>query len=156
MKRFSLLLTLALLCCSVGLFAAQPPTVNVKVHPMLGQAPGTVTVPGPPSTTYAIDFSWTAATGCATATPCTYQVYCVPTANQTIVVGTTGATLVATSASQATTAVDSTVVNGSTYSCAVETVQAGANSAPSTTVQAVIPNPTVPSAPSGVTATVTP
>jgi hypothetical protein len=97
----------------------------------------TVTVPAG-SPTESVYLTWTAAAGCTAATPCTYAVYRVP-GTATITGGTTGATLVTTTAAQALTATDSTVVAGQTYSYAVETVQGGMNSVPSNTVTLAIP-----------------
>jgi hypothetical protein len=97
----------------------------------------TVTVPAG-SPTKSVYLSWTAPDGCVLATPCTFAVYRVP-GTATISGGTTGATLVTTTASQAVAATDSTVVSGQTYSYAVETVQGGMNSVPSNTVTLSIP-----------------
>lgn len=106
----------------------------------------TVTVPN--ATSYKVVLAWTAPTGCTTAAPCTYAVYRVP-GTVTLSGGLTGATLVTTTAAQAVTASDTTVVPGQTYSYALETLQGGANSAPSATVTVTIPF--VPAAPSGLT-----
>ena len=116
--------------------------------PMIGQ---TVTVPSP--STYSVVLSWTAPAGCTATAPCTYAVYRLP-GTTTITAGTTGATLVATTASQTVSATDTTVAAGLTYSYAVETVQAGANSAPSNTANVTIPN--VPSAPTVIIITIAP
>ncbi len=109
----------------------------------------TVTVP--PASTYQVNLTWTAATGCTVAAPCTYTVYRLP-GTVTITAGTTGATLVGTTAAQTVAYTDSTVVSGQTYSYAVETVQGGANSAPSNTFTVAIP--LAPSAPSGLSGSV--
>ena len=97
----------------------------------------TVTVPAG-SPTESVYLTWTAPSGCTAAAPCTYAIYRVP-GTATITGGTTGATLVTTTAAQALTATDSTVVAGQTYSYAVETVQGGMNSVPSNTVTLAIP-----------------
>jgi hypothetical protein len=111
----------------------------------------TVTVPQP--TTYAVVLSWNAPTGCVAATPCTYAVYRVP-GTVTITGGLAGATLVTTTTSQVVTVTDQTVASGQTYSYAVETLQGGANSAPSSTVTMTLP--LVPSAPTGLSGSVVP
>ncbi len=122
----------------------------VAVLPIVAHAQ-TVTVPSP--STYSVVLSWTAPAGCTTAAPCTYAVYRLP-GTVTISAGTTGATLVTTTASQVVSATDATVAQGLTYSYAVETIQGGATSAPSNTVNVTIPN--VPSAPTVIIVTVAP
>ena len=110
----------------------------------------TVTVPQ--ASTYAVAVAWTGPASCTTTAPCTYAVYRVP-GTTTITAGTTGATLVGTTASQIVAFTDNTVTAGQTYSYAVETVYEGANSGPSNTVTVTIP--LVPSAPTGLTGSVT-
>ncbi len=110
----------------------------------------TVTVPQ--ASTYAVALAWTGPASCTTAFPCTYAVYRVP-GTVTITAGTTGATLVGTTASQIVTFTDNTVTPGNVYSYAIETVQGGANSVPSATVTVTIPL-AVP-APTGLTGSVT-
>jgi len=101
----------------------------------------------PPASSYQVALSWTAPASCTAATPCTYNVYRVA-GTVTIGAGTTGATLVGTTAAQVVTYTDATVAAGNTYSYAVETVQGGANSAPSNTFTISIP--LTPSAPAGL------
>jgi hypothetical protein len=113
---------LALLFAAIGIAGAQ-----------------TVTVPGSP----AVSLTWTAPAVCTTATPCQFAIYRIP-GTVTIAAGTTGATLAGTTGNNAVSFVDSTVTPG-TFSYAVETIQAGANSVPSNTITLVVP--TAPPAP---------
>jgi hypothetical protein len=111
----------------------------------------TVTVPN--GTTYQVNLTWTGPSGCTATAPCTYAVYRVP-GTVTITAGTTGATLVTTTAAQTTAASDTTVASGNTYSYAVETIQGGANSVPSNTFTISIP--LAPAAPAGLSGSVGP
>ena len=99
------------------------------------RAQGT-TVPVPTATTYTANLAWPLPAGCSA---CTFQVYCVP-GTVTITPGTV-ATLVATTAAGATTAIDASLAPGQTLSCAVVSVLAGfPDSVPSNTVTVTIPN----------------
>jgi hypothetical protein len=97
----------------------------------------TVTVPGPPATQVVL--TWTNPAVCTSSTPCTFIPYRV-NGTATISVGTTGATALSTTTNNASTANDTSVTPGSTYSYAVETVQGGINSVPSNTITLTIPS----------------
>ena len=100
----------------------------------------TVTVP--PASSSAVVLNWTDPGVCGTP-PCTFQAYRVP-GTVTIVAGTTGATALPVTAAGATTLTDASVTVGNVYSYAVETIQGGLNSVPSTTVTVTIPTPPPP------------
>jgi hypothetical protein len=104
------------------------------------------TVP-PAAATYSVSLSWTGPAGCAVATPCTYAVYRAP--------ASTGIyALLGSSASQTVSYSDTTVAAGISYIYEIETVQAGANSAPSVAVPVTIP--AVPGAPTVIVITIVP
>ena len=109
----------------------------------------TVTVP--PASSYQVALSWQAPSTCTATNTCMYAVYRMP-GTVTITAGTTGATLLGTTAAQVVTYTDTTVATGNTYSYAVETVQGGANSAPSNTFTIAIP--LAPAAPTGLSGSV--
>jgi hypothetical protein len=103
------------------------------------------TVP-PAASTYVVNLSWTASISCSATAPCTYTVYRAAASGTYSLIGTT--------ASQTVTYTDSTVAAGTAYTYEIETVQAGANSAPSVPVAVTVPN--VPNAPTVIIVTIAP
>jgi len=107
------------------------------------------TVPGP--STSSVVLNWALPANCTAANPCTFIGYRV-NGSVTITAGTTGATVLPTTAAQAITLTDSTPTAGATVSYAVETVQGGRNAAPSNTLTFTIPQPPPPVVLTGGTA----
>lgn len=99
----------------------------------------------PPANSFSVALTWTAPAGCTAATPCAYTVW-------RTVSGASTWSLVLTTAAQTVTASDTTVASGTSYQYIVETIQSGANSAPSNVVTVAVP--LVPAAPTGLTGSV--
>lgn len=118
--------------------------------PAISKAQATVTLPV--ATVETTVLTWTNSSTCTTSTPCVMIPYRIGGTCPSTLGGTSGWTQLATTASQAVTATDTSVVPGSTYSYVVESVfvSGGANSGPSNCVTVTIPN--VPAAPTGLTA----
>jgi len=134
-----LLLTAALLFGSLTVQArAQAPTVTL-----------------PSATASQSNLSWTNSANCTAATPCLINPYRIGGQCPANLAGTTGWTQLPATAAQATSATDTTVVAGQTYSYVVEAtfVSGGSPSGPSNCVTVSIPN--VPGVPTGLNATVT-
>jgi len=115
---------------------------------------GTVFAQAPAATSFTANLTWTLPATCTAAAPCTVNLYrwdgaCPATGQPT----TTSTNFVGTVA-QATAYADTTVVSGSTYCYAAETVQGAAHSGPSNLFTLAIPGVGAPTL-SGTTVTVT-
>jgi hypothetical protein len=79
----------------------------------------------PPATPSSATVPWTLPSNCTAATTCQFQVYRITGVCPATLAGSTGWTLIATTASQATSYVDTAVTGGTTYSYDIEAVPTG-------------------------------
>ena len=97
------------------------------------------TVALPPATQHVANVSWTAPSACNSTTPCTFVVYRNTGTCPATLVGSTGWTLIATTAAQVGSYVDSSVTAGTTYAYAIYSQQ-GTTLSPPACGSGAIPN----------------
>jgi hypothetical protein len=136
------LIAILILLAAVPAFAAKP---VLAAQATVG---GTVTLTG--GTNYSVDLTWTDS-GCTSTNPCTFTIYRIDGSCPGTLVGSSGWTVVTTTASQVFSASDTTGVDGNTYSYVGKANIGSASSNPSNCATFTLPA-AVP-APAGVTAT---